>query len=48
LTLYVDGEQPANAEYEETSFRDGGVGFAVSTEGKPTEIEVLDFTVSIP
>jgi hypothetical protein len=50
LKLYVDGVNPPNAEYEDDSFRDGGVGLAVSSLGSKidTAIEVHDFTVSIP
>jgi hypothetical protein len=50
LKLYVDGVNPPNAEYEESTFRDGGVGLGVSAldDNRETEIEVHDFTVSIP
>lgn len=48
LTLYVDGEEQAKAEYEDSTFRDGGVGMGVSAAGRETEVEILDFTVSIP
>ncbi|KPK21082.1 MAG: hypothetical protein AMK69_22620, partial [Nitrospira bacterium SG8_3] len=48
LTLYVDGVAQAKATYKETTFRDGGVGLGVSSMGRETEVEVLDFTVSIP
>lgn len=50
LKLYVDGVNPPNAEYEEDTFRDGGVGLGVSAldDNRETKIEVHDFTVSIP
>jgi hypothetical protein len=48
LKLYVDGVNPLKAEYEESTFRDGGVGLGVSSLGRETNIEVHDFTVSIP
>lgn len=48
LTLYVDGVQPKNAQITERTFREGGVGLGVYSGNGNVQIEIEDFTVSIP
>lgn len=48
LTLYVDGEQPKNAQITERTFLEGGVGLGVYSGNGNVQVEIEDFTVSIP